>query len=108
MRCGSTLHGTDVSEKSNNSVYLRIYRKRRMKHRYIVALLLLTLASCLQAFAQVEAPEIDYNRPRKYIVGGVTVEGNNYFNSQQIIQLAGLAKGMEITVPGEEVSAIVR
>ena len=79
-----------------------------MKHRYIVALLLLTLASCLQAFAQVEAPEIDYNRPRKYIVGGVTVEGNNYFNSQQIIQLAGLAKGMEITVPGEEVSAIVR
>ena len=29
MRCGSTLHGTDVSEKSNNSVYLRIYRKEK-------------------------------------------------------------------------------
>ena len=50
---------------------------------------------------------IDYNRPRKYIVGGVGVEGNNYLSPDQILQVSGLQKGMEITVPSEEVTSIV-
>ena len=52
--------------------------------------------------------QVDYNRPKKYLVGGVSVEGNTYFSAQTIIQLTGLEKGMEITVPGEDVSGIVR
>ena len=36
-----------------------------------------------------EAVEVDYNRPKKYIVGGVRVEGVHYFNANQIIQVAG-------------------
>jgi outer membrane protein insertion porin family len=50
---------------------------------------------------------VDYNNPKKYIVGGVKVEGNNYFAPEQIIQITGLQKGMEVTVPGEELSSIV-
>ena len=50
---------------------------------------------------------IDYNRPKKYIVAGVGVEGNNYLSPEQILQVAGLQKGMEITVPSEEVTSIV-
>ena len=50
---------------------------------------------------------VDYNNPKKYIVGGVRVEGNNYFSPEQIIQITGLQKGMEVTVPSEEVSSIV-
>ena len=50
---------------------------------------------------------VDYNNPKKYIVGGVKVEGNNYFAPDQIIQITGLQKGMEVTVPGEELSSIV-
>ena len=51
---------------------------------------------------------IDYNNPKKYIVGGIEVEGNNYFAPQQIIQITGLQEGMEVTVPSEEMSAIVK
>ena len=51
--------------------------------------------------------EIDYSRPAKYHVGSVRVEGNEYFGADQIIQLTGLQKGMEITIPGEEISSIV-
>ena len=51
---------------------------------------------------------IDYNNPKKYIVGGIEVEGNNYFPPQQIIQITGLQEGMEVTVPSEEMSAIVK
>ena len=79
-----------------------------MKLRYIVALLMLVLVPGLTALAQEGGVEIDYNRPVKYIVGGVSVEGNNYFNSQQIIQLTGLQKGMELTVPSDDVTGIVR
>lgn len=50
---------------------------------------------------------VDYNNPKKYIVGGVTVEGNSYFGPDQIIQLTGLQKGLEVTVPGDDISSIV-
>ncbi len=77
-----------------------------MTKRYIVVLFVL-LASCLLR-AQDRNVEIDYTHPKKYIVGGVSVEGNNYFSSQQIIQLTGMQKGMELTVPSDDVSGIVR
>ena len=60
------------------------------------------------AMAQEGGVEVDYTRPQKYIVGGISVEGNNYFSESQIISLTGLQKGMEITVPSEELSGIVR
>ena len=51
---------------------------------------------------------VDYNNPKKYIVGGVKVEGNHYFSQEQIIQVAGLQKGLEITVPSEDMSFIIK
>ena len=63
----------------------------------------------LPAMAQLKQSEItvDYNNPQKYIVGGVEVEGNHYFGPDQIIQLTGLQKGLEVTVPSDDVSSIV-
>ena len=66
------------------------------------------LSSCFATMAQESSVEVDYLHPRKYIVGGVSVEGNSYFSSQQIIQLTGMQKGMELTVPGDDVSGIVK
>ncbi len=67
------------------------------------------LPLCAGAFAQQpDDIEIDYNRPRKYIIGKVSVDGNNTFSDTQIIQITGMQKGMELTVPGEDVSNIVR
>ncbi|MBR5905664.1 MAG: outer membrane protein assembly factor BamA [Bacteroidales bacterium] len=78
-----------------------------MTKRYIVVLLMI-LSSCLATMAQESSIEVDYLHPKKYIVGGVSVEGNSYFSSQQIIQLTGMQKGMELTVPGDDVSGIVK
>ena len=58
--------------------------------------------------AQESGVEVDYNNPKKYIVGDVSVDGNHYFSANQIISLTGLVKGMEVTIPGEEMSNIVR
>lgn len=64
----------------------------------------------VNGLAQGEKEDIivDYNQPKKYIVGGVSVEGNNYFNQDQIVQLTGLQKGMEVTVPSDALSSIVQ
>ena len=74
----------------------------------IILLFLLAVIS-FPAMAQMEEKGIvvDYNNPKKYKVGGVTVEGNHYFSDKQIIQLTGLQKGLEVTVPGDDMSSIV-
>ena len=72
-------------------------------------LFLLVLLMPFMANAQEDRSSItvDYNNPKKYIVGGVRVDGNNYFSQEQILQLTGLRKGMEVTVPSEELSQIL-
>ena len=76
-----------------------------MRVRQMIYLVLLMLVPGL-AWAQ-KGIEVDYNNPKKYIVGGVKVEGNNYFAPEQILQITGLQKGMEVNVPGEELSSVV-
>ena len=50
---------------------------------------------------------VDYNNPKKYTVGGVKVEGNQHISPDQILQIASLREGMEVTVPSEEMSNVV-
>ena len=75
--------------------------------KIILASLLLLVTYGAWGQQKEEGVTIDYNRPKKYIVGGVSVEGNNYLSPEQILQVAGLQKGMEVTVPSEEVTSIV-
>ena len=74
-----------------------------------IVFLALVAALSIPAAAQLRQDEItvDYNSPKKYVVGGVAVEGNHYFSQDQIIQVSGLQKGLTVTVPGEDVSSIV-
>jgi len=73
--------------------------------RLIIVLFVATLSFAAAAQSSVT---VDYNSPKKYIIGGVSVTGNNYFSEQQIVSLTGLHEGEDITVPGEEISAIVQ
>lgn len=76
-----------------------------MKKICIAAVMVLAMAPLR---AQDNGVVVDYNNPRVYVVDSVAVEGNNYFSDQQIIQNSGLQKGMEVTVPGEDISSIVK
>ncbi|MBO4264004.1 MAG: outer membrane protein assembly factor BamA [Bacteroidales bacterium] len=78
-----------------------------MKSRFASMFVLLLLA-LFSAQAQDAGVEVDYLRPRSYVVGGVSVEGNTYFSAEKIIQLTGMQPGMRLTVPGDDVSGIVR
>ena len=82
-----------------------------MKIYRLICILAFALAGITVMAQEVEKTsepvEIDYDLPQKYIVAGVSVEGNHYFNAQQIISLSGLQKGMEVTVPSDDLSSIV-
>jgi len=75
--------------------------------RLICAALLLLGGTALRAQENRSSIEIDYNRPQTYVVGGVGVEGNQYFNERQILQQTGMQPGMKLTVPGEDITSIV-
>ena len=78
-----------------------------MKFGRILTLLSLLLAPALVR-AQDGGIEVDYNHPQKYIIAGISVEGNTVFGEQQIINQTGMHKGMEVTVPGDDISNVVR
>ena len=72
------------------------------------AAVLFLAAFSLRAQSGRGSVEIDYAHPKKYVVGGVGIEGNQYFNEHQILQLVGMQAGQEITVPGDDVTGIVK
>ena len=80
-----------------------------MTVRRILCIALLLLASTsLWAQGGRNSIEVDYTHPKKYVVGGVGVEGNQYFNEHQILQLTGMQAGQEITVPGDDITGIMK
>ena len=78
-----------------------------MKVFRLIHMMLLLLPFTVMAQNAGNSVVVDYNNPKKYIIGDVKVEGNHYFSPEQIIQITGLQKGMEVTAPSEELSAII-
>lgn len=74
---------------------------------FCVAVLMCSAVLLSRAQGGGAAYEVDYNRPKKFILGGVRTEGNTYLGREQILQLSGLREGMDITIPGDQASAIV-
>lgn len=60
-------------------------------------------------FFQIKAQErVPFDQGKKYILADVTVVGKISFNTQTVVTFAGLEKGQEILVPGEEISNAIK
>ncbi len=51
---------------------------------------------------------LPFDQGKKYFLGKVNVSGKITYNPQTIITFAGLEKGQEVTIPGEEVTNAVK
>ena len=72
----------------------------------IKALLTLVL---LGSFSQIKAQDrVPFDQGKKYILAKVELTNKISFNDQTVVTFAGLQKGQEITVPGEEISAAIK
>lgn len=78
-----------------------------MKIRLLILLFLLAFVSVLDIIAQQKQYIVDYEYPRKYIVGGLRVEGVKYLGERQIVALTGLREGDEIVIPSEYTSSVI-
>jgi outer membrane protein insertion porin family len=75
-------------------------------NKSIKAVLTLVL---LGSFSQIKAQDrIPFDQGKKYILADVNVTSQISFNEQTVVTFAGLTKGQEITVPGEEISGAIK
>ena len=59
--------------------------------------------------SQINAQEkIPFDQGVKYILADVNVVGKISFNKQTVVTFAGLEKGQDITIPGEEISNSIK
>jgi outer membrane protein insertion porin family len=70
----------------------------------IVSLVLITF----NINAQEENGVVDYMSPEDYILGGITISGIKFLDSNALIGISGLRIGEEITIPGEKPSLAVK
>ena len=52
--------------------------------------------------------EIDYNNPKEYEIGGITVSGVKYLDGNVLIMLSGLTVGERIQVPGDKITSAIK
>ena len=58
---------------------------------------------------QIKAQErVSFDQGKKYILADVNLVGKLSFNSQTVVTFAGLEKGQQITIPGEEISNAIK
>ena len=55
-----------------------------------------------------EIIEIDYSKPKEYIIGGITVTGVQFLDQSVLISLSGLSPGEIITIPGETTTKAIQ
>ena len=70
---------------------------------YFITLLFLGVVS--NSLAQ---NNVTFDQGKKYILANVNVIGKISYNEQTVVTFAGLEKGQNITVPGEEVSNAIK
>jgi len=83
-----------------------------MKSFPIFLILAIALVSPFRVLAQDNSQDkkivVDYNLPKTYVIGGIDVTGIKYLGKDQILSLTGLSVGDTITIPGEDLSAILK
>jgi outer membrane protein insertion porin family len=59
----------------------------------------------LGSFHKLKLKKSSFRSRKKYILADVVLTNKISFNDQTVVTFAGLVKGQEITVPGEEISS---
>jgi outer membrane protein insertion porin family len=83
--------------------YIMVIRKLR---RTFIAIIL-TLSGIL-INAQEKQKIIDYMSVNDYVIGGVTVTGVRFLDTNALLGISGLRVGAEVTIPGDAVTTAVQ
>ncbi|MEL6305604.1 MAG: outer membrane protein assembly factor BamA, partial [Bacteroidota bacterium] len=59
-------------------------------------------------YFQGSAQDLSFEDGKTYILGGLTVTGLQSYNEQTVKTYTGLREGQRITIPGDEISAVIK
>ena len=82
-----------------------------MKQRTLLFFVLLIFASGLIAQEVVKDDTLqvmDYANPKEYVIADVTVSGIEFIQKEVLVSLSGLKIGNTITVPGDDVTKVLK
>ena len=83
-----------MEKRANNSLFKPLF------NFWVLGLVLFWTSF---SYAQTES----FVKGKSYILDSISVRGIKTFNAQTVISYSGLRKGQEISLPGEEVSAVI-
>ncbi len=80
----------------------------RLRELLIILLLLLAILPVSAQISLGDGFTADYNNPKEYYIGGITVSGVKYLDGNVLIMLSGLTVGDKVKIPGDKISQSVR
>jgi len=78
--------------------------------RRLAGLIILFSVLSIMSVGQVnlgEDLEIDYTKPQKFEIGGITISGVKYLDNSALVMLSGLSVGDMIDIPGEAITKAI-
>ncbi len=84
-----------------------------MSMKKLIFAIVLLLVSQHNAWSQIAIGNedeftLDYNKPKQYEIGGITVSGIKFLDNYALIKLTGLEVGDKIQVPGDKISGAIK
>ena len=80
--------------------------------RSLILLLLISLSTAFFLHSQVTEGQnlkvLDYSLPKEYEIADVTISGVEFLQKEVLVSLSGLQKGRKISVPGEDITEVVK
>jgi len=79
-----------------------------IKRLKLILLALMLSLTTLVLNSQEKQEIIDYTNTEDLVIGGVTISGVRFLDTNALIGISGLRRGQEITVPGEAITTAVK
>jgi len=81
--------------------------------KYLIIIVTLFFTSINYSYSQItiggeEEIILDYNRPKEYEIGGITVVGVRFLDNFALVKLTGLEVGDKIQVPGDKIAGAIK
>ncbi len=81
--------------------------------KYLIIIITLFFTSINYSYSQItiggeEEIILDYNRPKEYEIGGITVVGVRFLDNFALVKLTGLEVGDKIQVPGDKIAGAIK
>lgn len=81
--------------------------------KYLLIIICILFISINYSYAQITIGNdddivLDYNKPKEYEIGGITVVGVRFLDNYALVKLTGLEVGDKIQVPGDKIAGAIK